>query len=123
MVGSAAAPPTERLRDRRVPVIYALSLSSAQVLEEWQCTLSRFVGAVCSGPEQLFRDACRSQNRILVLAAELREGFCARWSPRWHVPAQPHLAASDVNALFWWRGTWHLMSQWEMEVLLVVRLL
>lgn len=24
--------------------------------------------------------------------------------------------AGDVNALFYWRGVWHLMSQWEMEV-------
>ena len=38
------------------------------------------------------------------------------WSPRWHLPAASHMAAGDVNALFHWKGTWHLMSQWEMEV-------
>ena len=39
-----------------------------------------------------------------------------QWSPLWHLPAASHLAAGDVNALFQWRGRWHLMSQWEMEV-------
>ncbi len=39
-----------------------------------------------------------------------------QWSSRWHLPAGTHLSAGDVNALFFWRGVWHLMSQWEMEV-------
>ena len=38
------------------------------------------------------------------------------WSPRWHQQDRSHLAAGDVNALFFFRGVWHLMTQWEMEV-------
>lgn len=39
-----------------------------------------------------------------------------RWSPLWHQPDHSHLAAGDVNAFFYYKGTWHLMTQWEMEV-------
>jgi|EP01047_Picozoa_sp_COSAG01_P059308 hypothetical protein len=38
------------------------------------------------------------------------------WSPLWHQQDHSHLAAGDVNALFFFRGVWHLMTQWEMEV-------
>ena len=38
------------------------------------------------------------------------------WSPMWHQQDRSHLAAGDVNAFFYFRGVWHLMTQWEMEV-------
>ena len=31
--------------------------------------------------------------------------------PTWHLPAR--CEEGDVNALFQWRGTWHLMQQWH----------
>ena len=31
--------------------------------------------------------------------------------PLWHLPAR--CEEGDVNALFQWRGTWHLMQQWH----------
>ena len=37
------------------------------------------------------------------------------WSPMWHQQDRSHLAAGDVNAFFYFRGVWHLMTQWEMQ--------